>query len=105
MATSTTTVRRWQLGTGPAMHHIVDPATGAPADGPWRTASVWADTALAANTASTAAIVLGSRAVGWLIAGGYAARLVDRQGAVTTVGDWPAAVLPTAPTDPIGRAA
>jgi hypothetical protein len=26
------------------------------------------------------------------MAGGYAARLVDRNGAVTTVGDWPAEV-------------
>ena len=61
VTTSTTTVRRWQRG-GAAMHHIVDPATGAPADGPWRTATVWAESALAANTASTAAIVLGAGA-------------------------------------------
>jgi FAD:protein FMN transferase len=99
VATSTTTIRKWRRGAGPAMHHIVDPATGAPADGPWRTVSVWADTALAANAASTAAVVLGSRAVGWLIAGAHAARLVDRSGSVTTVGDWPAQVTST------GRAA
>jgi thiamine biosynthesis lipoprotein len=100
IATSTTTIRRWPGPVaGQAMHHIVDPATGAPADGPWRTVSVWAETALAANAASTAAIVLGSRAVGWLMAAGVAARLVDQAGAVTTVGDWPAI------THYLGRAA
>ena len=98
VATSTTTIRRWPRGDQP-MHHIVDPATGLPVDGPWRTATVWAETALVANAASTAAIVLGPRAVGWLMAGGYAARLVDHSGAVTTVGDWPAEI-----TD-LGRAA
>jgi FAD:protein FMN transferase len=95
VATSTTTVRRWQRGDV-AAHHIIDPATGAPTDGPWRTVSVWAETAFAANTASTAAIVLGPRAIGWLLANGVAARLVDSAGAVTTVGDWPA-VAPIAP--------
>jgi thiamine biosynthesis lipoprotein len=93
VATSTTTVRRWQHGAK-EMHHIVDPATGTPVNGPWRTVSVWAESALAANTASTAAIVLGSRAIGWLIANGVAARLVDHLGTITTVGDWPA-VAPT----------
>ena len=89
VATSTTTVRRWQRD-GDQLHHIVDPATGRPADGPWRTVTVWAETALAANTASTAAIVLGARAAGWLLANGFAARLVDRSGAISTIGDWPA---------------
>jgi thiamine biosynthesis lipoprotein len=93
VATSTTTVRRWLRGDT-TMHHIVDPVTGAPAHGPWRTASVWADSAFAANTASTAAIVLGARAVGWLQANGIAARLVDHSGAITTTGDWPTAVTP-----------
>jgi thiamine biosynthesis lipoprotein len=89
VATSTTTVRRWQRGAK-EMHHIVNPVTGAPTNGPWRTVSVWAESAFAANTASTAAIVLGTRAVGWLLGCGYAARLVDHAGAITTVGDWPA---------------
>ncbi len=89
VATSTTAIRRWPREDGRLMHHIVDPASGAPADGPWRTVSVWAESALAANAASTAAIVLGPRAVEWLIARGAAARLVDHLGAVTTVGDWP----------------
>ena len=89
LTTSTTTVRRWQRG-GKPVHHIVDPRTGAPADGPWRTATVAADDALHANAASTAAIVLGDRAVDWLESHGYAARLVGHDGAVHATSGWPA---------------
>lgn len=89
MTTSTTTVRTWTRG-GRSLHHIIDPATGRPAAGPWRTATVAAPTALAANTASTAAIVLGTRAPAWLRAHGVAARLVAGDGTVHCVGGWPA---------------
>jgi thiamine biosynthesis lipoprotein len=88
LVTSTTTVRHWTRG-GRGMHHIVDPRTGAPVDGPWRTASVAAPTALAANIASTAALVLGDDAVAWLEAHGRAARLVARDGSVHTTAGWP----------------
>jgi FAD:protein FMN transferase len=88
LATSTTTVRRWSRD-GRLMHHIVDPRTGAPAAGPWRTASVFAESALAANTASTAAIVLGADAFEWLTARGIAARLVDQDGRPTLTQGWP----------------
>jgi FAD:protein FMN transferase len=88
LATSTTTVRTWRR-SGQRMHHIVDPATGAPADGPWRTATVAAPCALAANVASTAAIVRGEDAVEWLTARGLAARLVGRDGGVVTTAGWP----------------
>jgi thiamine biosynthesis lipoprotein len=88
LATSTTTVRTWQRG-GRAMHHIVDPTTGLPADGPWRTASVAAPCALAANVASTAAIVGGADAVEWLTRRGLAARLVATDGSVVTTPGWP----------------
>jgi thiamine biosynthesis lipoprotein len=88
LATSTTTLRRWTRG-GELMHHIVDPRTGRPAAGPWRTASVYADSALQANVASTAAIVLGQDAVGWLTARGLAARLVAFDGAVAHTPGWP----------------
>jgi thiamine biosynthesis lipoprotein len=90
LATSTTTIRRWRRG-GRDVHHVVDPRTGAPAVGPWRTVSVSAGSALAANTASTAAIVLGTDAVDWLGRRGLAARLVDHEGHVTTTAGWPAA--------------
>jgi thiamine biosynthesis lipoprotein ApbE len=88
IATSSTTVRRWTRG-GVVLHHIIDPATGLPADGPWRTASVVAATCVDANIASTAAIVMGESAVAWLVAQGMPARLVDRSGAVLRVGGWP----------------
>jgi thiamine biosynthesis lipoprotein len=70
-------------------HHIVDPATGLPASGPWRTATVAAATCVDANTASTAAIVMGVRAAAWLQRVGLPARLIDRDGAVLRVAGWP----------------
>ena len=92
LTTSTTTVRTWEYGAE-RVHHILDPRTGRPADGPWRTATVWADSALIANTASTAAIVLGEDAEPWLTRHGLAARLVARDGTVTTTAGWPAREL------------
>lgn len=89
LATSTTTVRWWRCG-GRVAHHIIDPRTGAPAEGPWRTATVSAPCALAATTASTAAIVLGTQAPAWLRARGLAARLVAQDGSVAVSGGWPA---------------
>lgn len=88
VATSSTIARRWRTPGGPA-HHVIDPRTGLPAEGPWRTVSAWAPTAVQANTASTAALVLGDEAVPYLQEMGVAARLVDHDGRVRTVGDWP----------------
>jgi FAD:protein FMN transferase len=88
LATSTITLRRW-LADGQPAHHILDPATGRPASGPWRTVTVAAGSALSANTCSTAAIVLGQAAEQWLAGQQVAARLVDRSGAISTVGGWP----------------
>lgn len=95
LATSSTMVRRWRTGETD-VHHIVDPASGVPAAGPWRTVSVAAASCLDANVATTAAIVLGERAVPWLEAQGLAARLVHRDGHVEAIGGWPAETsLPT----------
>ena len=58
LATSSTSVRRWGRG----VHHIVDPATGCSSVVVWRSASVAAATCVAANAASTAAIVRGATA-------------------------------------------
>jgi thiamine biosynthesis lipoprotein ApbE len=91
VATSSTLVRRWTRG-GVEQHHIIDPATGAPARGPWRTATVAAATCLEANAAATAAIVKGDGAAAWLRERGLAARLVGRDGAVVAVGGWPGEV-------------
>ncbi len=88
MATSSTTVRRWTRG-GIVLHHIIDPATGLPASGPWRTATVVAASCVDANIASTAVIVMGSPAAGWLKAAGLPGRLVDRSGAIHRTAGWP----------------
>jgi thiamine biosynthesis lipoprotein len=88
IATSSTTVRRWMRG-GVVLHHIVDPATGLPVDGPWRTATVAAATCVDANIASTAAIVKCAAAMAWLEQQDLAARLVDRDGRVRRTVRWP----------------
>ncbi len=89
LATSTTLARAWTVDGHPA-HHLIDPRTGAPADGPWRTATVAAASALDANVASTAAVILGADAEDWLAARRLPARLVARDGTVRAVAGWPA---------------
>ena len=89
LATSSTAVRRWSHG-GRAMHHIIDPGTGAPVRTSWRTVSVAAADCTEANIATTAALVRADAAPAWLERLGMPARLVDWDGCVTTVGDWPA---------------
>src|SRR5262249_42741486 len=61
LATSSVTCRRWLRGDA-ALHHIIDPRTGLPASGPWRTVSIVAASCAEANAASTAAIVAGDEA-------------------------------------------
>jgi thiamine biosynthesis lipoprotein len=89
LATSSTKVREWARGTA-RLHHIIEPSTGMPADSCWRTVSVAAATCVDANTASTAAIIRGNRAPGWLASQHLPARLVRRGGEVVTVAGWPA---------------
>jgi FAD:protein FMN transferase len=88
VATSSVTCRRWRHG-GQPMHHIVDPRTGYPARGPWRTVSVAAASCAMGNAAATAAIVAGEDALAWLTWTGLPARLVRQDGAVRLLGGWP----------------
>ncbi len=88
LATSSTTVRRWRHREQ-TMHHIIDPASGAPAEEMWRTVSVAASDCADANIAATAAIVRGAGAPEWLAGLGLPARLVGHDGEVLTVGAWP----------------
>jgi thiamine biosynthesis lipoprotein len=88
VATSSVTCRQWSRN-GRLMHHIVDPRTGRPAAGPWRTVSVAAATCAEANAAATAAIVAGGRAEAWLAATGLPGRLVTHDGKVRLLGGWP----------------
>jgi thiamine biosynthesis lipoprotein len=91
LATSSVTVRRWRAG-GHELHHILDPRTGRPAPSCWRTVTVAAASCVDANTASTAAVLLGEAAPGWLAERGLPARLVAFSGDVVCIGGWPAEV-------------
>jgi thiamine biosynthesis lipoprotein len=89
LATSSTTVRRWETDGGPA-HHLLDPATGRPVASPWRTVSVTAASCLDANIASTAAIIKGEEAPAWLESQALPSRLVRTDGTVLHLAGWPA---------------
>lgn len=95
LATSSTTVRAWTSGDR-QVHHIINPATGGPAQSCWRTVSVAAGTCVDANIASTAAIIRGEAALDWLSENGLPARLVRRDGTVETTAGWPADDVPSA---------
>ncbi len=88
LATSSVVTRRWRR-SGRALHHLIDPGTGLPATGPWRTASVAAPTCAMANAAATATVVGGAGAAEWLHAVGLPARLVGVDGTVELFGSWP----------------
>lgn len=90
LATSSICVRRWSRG-GRELHHIIDPHTGRPAVAAWRTVSVAAGCCVDANVASTAAIVRGESAAGWLATLGLPGRLVRPDGRVVYAGGWPSA--------------
>jgi len=89
VATSSITTRRW-IHDGRSMHHILDPRSGEPVRGPWRTVSVAAADCSDANIASTAAVVLGDAAPEWLAEHALPARLVALDGTVRVQGGWPA---------------
>jgi FAD:protein FMN transferase len=93
VATSSTRARRWRTRHGVA-HHVLDPRTRRPTDEHWRTVTATGPTCVAANVASTAALVLGRAAVPWLEQHAVTARLVHRDGALTRTGGWPAAPAP-----------
>jgi thiamine biosynthesis lipoprotein ApbE len=93
LATSSTAVRRWSHD-GHTMHHLIDPATGAPVRETWKTVSVAAESCTDANIASTAALVRAGAAPGWLAGLGLPARLLDWNGEVTILAGWPAPWTP-----------
>ena len=88
LATSSTAVRRWSRG-GVIRHHLLDPRTGLPVTPHWRTVTATGPTCVAANTASTAAVVLGAGAEPWLAHRHVTARMVGADGRVRPVGAWP----------------
>jgi FAD:protein FMN transferase len=88
LATSSTISRTWRRG-GRLLHHVLDPRTCQPATPVWRTVSVAAPTCVEANTWTTAALVRGHAALDDLRELGLPARLVDQDGRVHVVNDWP----------------
>ena len=88
LATSSIRARRWRRG-GSELHHLIDPRIGRPTEGVLRTVSVAASTCTLANSASTAAIILGAQAASWLSERELPARLVTREGSVRHVAGWP----------------
>jgi thiamine biosynthesis lipoprotein len=91
IATSSTTVRRWRRG-GVEIHHLIDPRTGLPAKGPWRTASVVAGTCVEANAAATASVIAGAAGPAWLETRGLPGRFVGLDGEVARSSAWPVEV-------------
>jgi thiamine biosynthesis lipoprotein len=88
LATSSTRVRRWTR-QGTDHHHLLDPRTGRPATEVWRTVTATGPSCVAANTATTAAVVLGEAAVPQLDRWDVTARLVAADGRVHVTGRWP----------------
>lgn len=88
LATSSTRVRRWTR-RGARLHHLLDPRTSLPVAERWHTVTATGPTCTAANTATTAALVLGRDAPAWLDRHRVTARLVAHDGRVHTTGDWP----------------
>ena len=88
LASSGVGVRSWRLGDQ-EVHHILDPGTGLPAAPCWRTVITIAASCIEANAASTAAVVLGDRAVPWLESLSLPARLVRLDGTVLHTSSWP----------------
>lgn len=79
LATSGSAARRWLRG-GKEQHHLIDPATGAPARVPWAQATVAAGSCLAADVCAKAAFLAGP---GWLDERGIPGRFVAACGVVT----------------------
>jgi FAD:protein FMN transferase len=90
IATSSTAKRTWTRD-GRTLHHLVDPVTGLPVAGPWRSVTVVAPDCARANTASTGAIVKGGDAVRWVRGLGFPARFTDHAGRVRFVNGFPQA--------------
>jgi thiamine biosynthesis lipoprotein len=89
LATSSTTVRRRETAEGGTVAHVIDPIRWRPVTPVWRTVTVAAGDCVAANTATTAALVLGDRAEAWLEQTGLPVRLVGVDGHIVRLGGWP----------------
>jgi thiamine biosynthesis lipoprotein len=92
LATSSIAVRAWKRG-GEPQHHLIDPASGAPARTPWTDVTVAAPSCLVADIAAKAALLLGSAGPSWLDGHGLPGRFVDTYGSVLANRHWRDQVL------------
>jgi thiamine biosynthesis lipoprotein len=90
IATSGVSRRTW-LRAGRVAHHLIDPATGAPAVSPWLEVTVCGATCLTADVAAKAAFLLGERGPAWLEERGLPGRFVRAGGVVEANATWAAA--------------
>ena len=90
LATSGVTTRSWYRDDGDRAHHLIDPATGRPAQSRWESVTACASTCLAADVAAKTAFLLGDDGPTWIERRGLQARFLTIGGDVVTAGDWPA---------------
>ena len=90
IATTGTVARRWTRN-GLEQHHLIDPATGAPARSPWTQVTVVGRTCLGADVCAKAAFLLGADGPAWLDAHDLPGRFLAGE-AVVTNRAWTAAV-------------
>ncbi len=88
LATSGVTTRAWQRDGGGSAHHLIDPATGAPADVRWSCVTVCAATCLAADVAAKTAFLLGDEGPAWIEQHGLQGRFLAET-EVVVAGGWP----------------
>lgn len=87
-ATSSTQLRTWHVG-GRERHHLIDPRTGRTALAHWAQVTCSGASALEANAASSAAVILGPNAPAWLTSHGIPARLDALDRTVVRTPGWP----------------
>ena len=97
IATSGTTRRRWRRG-GRDRHHLIDPATGLPAESPWREVTASGASCLDADVAARAALLRGAAGPAWLDAFGVPGRFVAHDGGVHENATWAAMTVEPACT-------
>ena len=85
VCTSSTRRRTWNR-CGVPQHHLIDPRTSLPATDTWAAVTVVARNCVTANTASTAAVVLGRSDPDWLTRTGLPARALAHDGSTVRFG-------------------
>ena len=88
LATSGVTTKSWEREDGRRAHHLIDPATAAPADARWECVTVCAATCLGADVAAKTAFLLGDDGPRWLERRGLQGRF-QASSEIVLAGGWP----------------